>query len=131
MKKTTCQYKITCVLFILLLFISCSSKKLDGFCFEAWNTDKKGCNSTRLEQIEYIVNQQDKLLAISQNNMKKLLGKPDLHQLYSRNQKFFIYFLEPAESCENNQKLPQVLEIRFNAMGLSTEVLVKRWIISH
>lgn len=66
------------------------------------------------------------LLGNGQTQIKEWLGNPDQHQLYKRNQKFFIYYLEPGPSCKNNDPKNQYnrLEIRFNALGKVNEITV-------
>jgi hypothetical protein len=70
-----------------------------------------------------ITSQSDKLLALSEQEIISLLGKPDENELYTRNQKFYYYFLEPAKECGKTvDDDPQRLVIRFNATGLAKEV---------
>jgi hypothetical protein len=56
----------------------------------------------------------------------KLLGKPDRNELFKRNQKFFLYFIDPAPECvPGDSAVVQKLVIRFNAMGLAKEVAIE------
>ena len=67
--------------------------------------------------------QSKKLLALSQQDVIALLGKPDENELYKRDQKFFYYFVQPSPSCKNaGADNPKKLVIRFNAVGLAKEV---------
>ena len=74
---------------------------------------------------ESIQLQKDKLLALNERQVMKLLGKPDQNELYKRNQKFFSYFISPAPGCEASSESSKILVIRFNAMGLAKEVSVE------
>lgn len=69
--------------------------------------------------------QKNKLLALDEMEIINLLGRPDENELYKRNQKFYHYFLEPAESCAPSAKKPVKLILRFTAMGLVNEVAVE------
>lgn len=54
-----------------------------------------------------------------------LLGRPDENQLLDRNQKFFKYYLEPGPNCDNPKVDAKKLVLRFNAMGLAKEVMIR------
>lgn len=57
--------------------------------------------------------------------IKKLLGKPDEQELYNRGQRFYIYFIEPGPKCDTPTGNPQVLLVRFSAVGIANEFIVK------
>ena len=67
---------------------------LDGIDLKQWKDDKNGCNHVREKSIEQLVLQKNKLKGLSEDNVIKLLGRPDQNELYKRNQKFFYYFLK-------------------------------------
>lgn len=93
---------------------------------QVWKDDKLACGSKRTAMIETIEGQAEKLLALNEQEIISLLGKPDENELYKRNQKFFYYFLQPSPSCENSETVdPKKLVIRFNAVGLAKEVAVE------
>ena len=71
--------------------------------------------------------QSQKLLALSEQEIISLLGKPDENELFKRNQKFYYYFLEPSNACNltSRENDPEKLVIRFNAIGLAKEVSVE------
>ena len=71
--------------------------------------------------------QSQKLLALSEQEIISLLGKPDENELFKRNQKFYYYFLEPSNACNltSTENDPEKLVIRFNAIGLAKEVSVE------
>ena len=113
-------------LFAFLLF-SCgqSTPVLEGIDTELWKSDKYGCLQQRIQFITPITNQKDKLKSLTEDDVIDLLGRPDQNELYSRNQKFYRYFLEPGPSCKNAVANPKRLIVRFNAIGLAKEVSVE------
>ena len=117
------------LLFSFLLFIVCScgqsTPDLEGVNTDVWKSDKYGCLGKRTQFITSITNQKDKLKSLTEDDVIDLLGRPDQNELYSRNQKFYRYFLEPGPSCENAVPNPKRLIIRFNAIGLAKEVSVE------
>ena len=67
-----------------------------------------------------------KLLGLDQSQMAELLGNPDQNELYSGNQQFFYYFIDPAPSCGTaTDSLGEKLVVRFNAVGLAKEVAIE------
>lgn len=69
----------------------------------------------------------NKLMGYSQQEIGKILGKPDEVDLYKRSQKFFIYYIVPGKQCEgtNPNGRPRSLYIRFSAINVSNEVFVR------
>jgi len=107
---------------------SCGSPvQLDNFDADQWKMDLNGCKAIRQGSVKSLWGQRDKLKGLSQTQVKKLLGKPDKHELYKRNQKFFVYYLDPSESCENAEPdlKVQILVIRFNALGNADEIILQ------
>jgi hypothetical protein len=93
---------------------------------EKWREDKNACQYMRPSMREAIERQREKFLSLDQMQVVKLLGKPDQNELYSRNQKFFYYFIEPAPTCGVATDTAALkLVIRFNAVGLAKEVSVE------
>lgn len=106
----------------IIVFLSgCYSiPNIDGFDRAAWNAND--CQNPRINQQSVIMEQQEKLLAEGQAEIKTLFGQPDEHELYNRNQKFFYYDLAP-DSCESLYQMKR-LSIRFDALDRVKEVLV-------
>ena len=75
--------------------------------------------------IETIRKEKEKLLALDEVQVIKVLGKPDRNELFKRNQKFYHYYLEPSVGCSNAVDTPLRLSIRFNAMGLAKEIVIE------
>jgi hypothetical protein len=112
----------------LLFCISCRDPlpKLDNMDVQSWKDDKLGCDGKRTAMLEALESQTEKLLALSQQEIISLLGKPDENELYKRNQKFFYYFVQPAPTCSDFPTVnPKKLVIRFNAMGLAKEAALE------
>lgn len=113
----------------LVLCFSCNKSlpSLDGIDKGRWEEDKNGCRNVRASMREAIDAQKEKLLALDQLQIVKLLGRPDQNELSSRNQKFFYYFLDPGPACQLSSRADaERLAIRFNAMGLAKEVAIVR-----
>jgi hypothetical protein len=114
---------------VSLLFLFSCGKSLPTFediDLQAWKDDKKACHGTRSSMMRAMESQSKKLLALSEQEVIALLGKPDENELYKRNQKFYYYFVQPSATCTNDStQNPKKLVIRFNAVGLAKEVSVE------
>ncbi|MCS6974668.1 MAG: hypothetical protein N2044_05170 [Cyclobacteriaceae bacterium] len=89
---------------------------------QQWKADRHGCNGYRENTSETFLNQKEKLLGLSENQILKLIGKPDAAELYKRNQKFYYYALSADSTCNSPSGLSKKLSLRFNATGLVKEV---------
>lgn len=99
---------------------------IDGFDESSWKEDNYGCEGQRLKQLDLIKASKEILLGKTQNQIRDVLGAPDEHELYERTRKFFYYYLEPSEKCEDTSgSQPRILQIRFSAMGISNELFVR------
>lgn len=112
---------------VAIALFQCGSPlpELPGVDLEQWKSDVNGCTGARLAMQKAIVDHKDKLLKLDELQITKLLGKPDVHELYKRNQKFYHYYLAGGPGCEIAQNKTIRLTIRFNAMGLAKEVAVQ------
>ncbi|MCF6360767.1 MAG: outer membrane protein assembly factor BamE [Cyclobacteriaceae bacterium] len=111
----------------LLIFLSycTSSLTIDGFDKKGWTNDKDGCLGNRKDLIDLVMANKEILMGKDQNQIKSLLGRPDMHEIYKRAQRFYIYSLDPGSSCGNyiaDKKLAN-LTLRFNALGRVHEVV--------
>ena len=114
--------------FALLFIIGCSSPPpvLEDFDNEIWKADKHGCKGDRKVMEAAVMEQRDKLLGFEEMQLVDFLGKPDQNELSKRNEKFYYYYIDPAPNCsENGNSEAKRLSIRFNAMGLSKEILIE------
>jgi hypothetical protein len=113
---------------VFLLAVSCDKPlpTLEGVDAQRWKEDKNGCLDFRRNMWCAIEKEKEKLLALNELQITTLLGKPDQHELYKRNQKFYYYFIDDAPSCApGKDSTAQKLVIRFNAMGLAKEVSIE------
>ncbi|MEQ8582939.1 MAG: hypothetical protein RIC30_11625 [Marinoscillum sp.] len=109
------------LLLVFLLSACYSIPKIEGFDKVAWGSELS-CNANRLSDAQLLVSQQDKLLGEGQAEIKLLLGAPDEHELYNRNQKFFYYNLTPSSGCENGTF--RRLSVKFDALDRVKEVMI-------
>jgi hypothetical protein len=109
---------------ILLILFSCvkSLPDLSPIDLVKWKDDRGGCKMERYNFIEPLQEQIDELKGLSENEIIKLLGRPDRNELYTRNQKFYYYDLDPGKICNKTSDSIRTLTIRFNAMGFAKEV---------
>ena len=112
----------------VLIFLACGPAvpELKDVDLTAWKSDREACLGDRTGMAEAIVDQKNKLLGLSEMDVINLLGKPDRNELYSRNQKFYHYFLDPSAQCASPDSIPRMLSLRFNAVGLVQEAAVER-----
>ena len=114
------------IIFLFTLILAACGKplpELENMDMESWKADRNGCKHDREKMIKPLTDQQKKLEGLSEDQILKLLGKPDQNELWKRNQKFYKYFLEPGGPCQKDSA-DVILSIRFNAMNLAKEVEV-------
>lgn len=72
--------------------------------------------------------EQGQLLGKFADEVGEILGKPDIHQLGDRNLKFYVYFLEKGEQCEDikMKSTARKVILRFNAVGLLSEITYQK-----
>ncbi|NMM50432.1 hypothetical protein [Marinigracilibium pacificum] len=105
---------------IIVLFSSCgNSVDIPNFDEELWINDQNGCTGDRLEMIDEVKLNKDLLIGLSTNELRKVLGRPDNIILYTRNQKYYHYYLTPGKQCQdatNNSEEGQKLIIKMSAL---------------
>jgi len=107
-----------------LVVCFCCSKpvpELDYFDSDDWKNDPKGCNNTRSEYITSLEQQRDKLKGLSEGDLVTVLGRPDRTDLSEHHEKFYYYFI----SCPKADSIGMALIVRFNATGVSKEVVIQ------
>jgi outer membrane protein assembly factor BamE (lipoprotein component of BamABCDE complex) len=110
-------------LFFVLVLISCNSAPtLENFDSDVWASDRYGCRDLRGKYYSSLKLQKSKLLGLNEMEVVQVLGKPDQNELFTRNQKFYYYFLEPSEKCADTSPSAKRLVLRFNAVGLLKEI---------
>lgn len=117
---------------ILLASFACSSKpiEIEGFNGYVWQQDKWGCGNERQNLLPPLLQGKEEVMGLREPEVFRLLGKPDEIELYTRNQKFLIYYLEPNPHCTSpegvNKTNANALHLRLNAMGMAQEMFVKK-----
>jgi hypothetical protein len=99
--------------------------QLDGIDLKQWKDDKFGCNGFREKTVDALFSQKDKLKGLSEDDILKLIGRPDQNELYKRSQKFYHYFVGVSAKCDPAKQNAKQLSIRFNAMNLAKEVVIE------
>lgn len=108
---------------LLLLSCNASPEKVEDFDDAVWKSDRYGCKKERPSLVNNLIKQREKILALDEMAIVDLLGKPDEHEIYKRNQKFYYYYVQPGPDCpSSDDNAPQRLVIRFNAVGLAKEI---------
>lgn len=115
---------------LLILIVCCFScgrslPTLDGINLDVWKNDKNGCKGQRAAVLDALQQQRTKLQGLTEMQIIDLLGRPDQNELYSRNQKFFYWFVQPGATCEPADSSALRLTVRFNATGLSKEITIE------
>lgn len=113
------------VLLGVLLFSGCTAAiELEDFNSDSWKQDNEGCNSTRLEEVQRLIQQKSSILGQSEARIIQTLGQPDRNHLFGRNQKTYYYYLTPSSDCPSHGDSSRFLHVRFNAVGIASELLV-------
>lgn len=121
--------QVTLLFSCIILAVGCNKQvDISNFDEEAWRLDKMACNDQRGKLVEDLLISKQELIDLTQQEVAATLGKPEMQELYTRGQKFFIYHLTPGPKCEDtgtdtvNSKL---LYIRFSALNEVSEIFVK------
>jgi hypothetical protein len=112
------------VLALFLFLVACGKSLPDikGFDRDRWKNDRNGCGMQRAALSDAVLLSKDQLLGLSEMDIVAVLGNPDQQELYSRNQKFYRYYLEPNDKCSSPSTHPKKLVVRFNAVGFAKEI---------
>ncbi len=115
-------------LFIATLIMSCGPPPtLEGFDKGEWTMDKFACKGLRSNYLNLINDNKTTLLRLNQNEIENILGLPDEHELDKRKRKYFYYNLQPGLQCDSGKAYPIRLQIKFNALGQSSEVFLENY----
>jgi len=120
------------LLFSVLFFAgtSCNRKSkkaesLQKFSSDQWKSDKNGCLGERAKIKDELLALKHKMRGLKASEIEDLLGRPDAQELYNRSQRYYIYFIEPGPKCDQKIDSPQGLFVRFSAVGIANEFVVR------
>lgn len=120
---------VSLVIFVLILWGCSYSKPLEivGLESDAFKADRGGCEGKRSSQIDLLKKNKEKFLGISENEIMRALGRYDYQVLNKRNEKVFVYYLEPGLQCESmhNPTDAESLVLYMNAVKLVKEVVIQ------
>ncbi len=121
---------IIILFFYAVVFYSCSEPiEVKGFDAQSWKSDKRACNNSRIDYEKVIIAARDQVVGATQEDIIRFLGRPEKQELYTRGQKFYIYYLSPSPECDGNidPKSPsRYLYVRFSALNKVNEVFVQQ-----
>lgn len=112
---------------LLLAMTNCAAPpdKIGALDLKKWRSDRGGCEGLRKDQLADFKKIETQLLNKHIDEVGQLLGRPDIHQLGGRDQKFYVYFFEKGPHCSDIAKKsegPKVI-LRFNSIGFLAEVI--------
>lgn len=114
------------VLAVTLQLSYCKKKKpIEGFDSDIWTEDVNGCESKRIEMMGDLLKVKFKMRGKKTSEIEDILGPPDGIELYKRDQKYYIYYMEPGPECGNPKEKPLKLFVRFTAVGIANELSVR------
>lgn len=119
-------------MFLLLITATGSCQQgidIPNFEEKAFKEDLNGCSGVRKNMKQRLFEVTTQFKGLTQTQMKATLGKPDRQELAERNQKYFIYFVEPSPQCQDTatSQEPLTMYIRFSAVGRSTEISFRNY----
>lgn len=117
--------------FLLIAITSCSTVEkpdLGTFDSELFISDRNACEEKRTGQIAELREMKDKILGLSESQIKEGFGRYDYQILDRRSEKIIVFFLEKGPQCEQLQQPSNalVMELHINAVGLVKEVDFRR-----
>lgn len=122
--------RLLIVAVFLFIAIGCSTPpdQLGKLDLRKWRSDRSACQGIRSGLVEDFKAEQGQLLGKFADEVGEILGKPDIHQLGDRNLKFYVYFLEKGEQCEDikMKSTARKVILRFNAVGLLSEITYQK-----
>ena len=102
-----------------------SRKSLKGFDSDRWINDKNGCEGVRKDMQDDLLKIKFKLRGLNSREITDVLGKPDAEELARKNQKYYIYYITKGPACEDGNDTPLSLYVRFTAVGIANELVLK------
>src|SRR5690606_24103495 len=115
-------------LLLILSLASCQGKTdITNFNEDQWKQDAYACKEQRANMEKDLLGARKELLGLTQQEIRKLLGKPERQELYTRGQKFFMYYLSPAVRCKEAGEITnaRMVFFRFSALNEVNEIFVE------
>lgn len=109
-----------------LIFMSCSKPlELKGFDKDLWVSGKGGCSSSRIELLDYLKQNNDLFIGVSESDIKEYLGAPDKRDLLPRMGRKHYYYVTPASNCSaNGSDSPEAVIIEFEQRGIAKMIII-------
>ncbi len=120
--------KILVFTLVLLAFSFSHCKKknpIEGFDSETWIEDANGCQGKRMDLMNDFLKAKFKMRGKKISEIEEILGKPDGVELYKRDQKYYIYYMEPGDKCADAKDKALKLYVRFTAVGIANEFSIR------
>lgn len=117
--------KTSFLISLIILFTQCEQAiDIENFDEAGFRNDPQGCQGQRIKMKEQVLKLPRHLTGLSQQEIQATLGNADRQELSDRSQKYLIYFIAPAPSCEANtsEKEPLTMYVRFNSVGRVNEI---------
>lgn len=106
------------------MFACKTAPKIEGFDSKLWKDDPKGCKNQRAKLFPLLEKNQNKLIKVESSQIMKLLGHPDKKELYKRNQRYYVYFVQSGGQCQDTKgNYGKILRIRFDALQRVSEIV--------
>lgn len=113
------KFTALCVIAFSISFSCTTNPDLGKFDNNQWKKDKNGCLGIRSGQLDNLLEVKDNLLNVSESEIRLLLGVPDKINLYTRGQKFLIYYIDPTTDC-NQQDSDGSRKLVLRASSINT-----------
>ena len=125
------NFRKTLLFCFVVSFSGCSTIEkpdLGTFDSEIFISDRNACEGKRTTQIEELRGMKDKILGLSEKQIKEGFGRYDYQILDRRSEKIIVFFLEEGPQCKQLQQPSNalVMELHINAVGLVKEVNFRR-----
>lgn len=114
------------VYFTFFILVACSSApdRIGGLDLIKWRSDRGGCKDSRKAQMGDFKKIEKEIIGKHIDEVGQILGRPDIHQLGTRDQKFYVYFFEKGVHCNDIKQKSEAQKVilRFNAIGYLAEI---------
>jgi hypothetical protein len=128
MKQGMNMRKMMTAVLLSGLLASCgqAGQEIEGFDSTAWKQDAQGCGTARAGMFEAVLASKSWLVTLQEPEIRRVFGKPDLVELFSRSQKFYLYYIEPGGQCGQGGGQGRMLEFSLDALGRAHEVNLRQ-----